>query len=63
MFSIFKHDAIKKLNKRYENKLEEIMHVQQKGDIKSYVMITAEADSIKLEIIKLQESTKNITLE
>ena len=43
MFSIFKADHIKKLNKTYEAKLEQAMHAQRNGDIKSYSMITAEA--------------------
>jgi hypothetical protein len=44
MFSIFKKDPIKKLDKRYESKLKEAMNAQRKGDIKSYVMITAKAE-------------------
>ena len=58
MFSIFKRDPIKKLDKLYESKLEEAMHAQRKGDIKSYAMITAEAEKIKVKIIDLQGSTK-----
>lgn len=58
MFSIFKKDPIKKLDKRYESKLEEAMHAQRKGDIKSYAMITAEAEKIRVQILALQASTK-----
>ncbi len=58
MFSIFKQDPIKKLDKLYESKLEEAMHAQRKGDIKSYAMITAEAEEIKEKILELQASTK-----
>lgn len=58
MFSIFKKDPIKKLNKLYESKLEEAMYAQRKGDIKSYSMITVEAEKIKVQILKLQASTK-----
>ena len=43
MFSIFKEDPIKKLDKLYESKLEEVMYALRKSDIKSYAMITAEA--------------------
>tara|TARA_R110000751_G_scaffold18522_6_gene56399 strand:- start:1357 stop:1524 length:168 start_codon:yes stop_codon:yes gene_type:complete len=53
MFSIFKKDLIKKLDKRYESKLEEAMYTQRKGDIKSYAMITAEAEKIKVQILEL----------
>jgi hypothetical protein len=58
MFSIFKKDPIKKLNKLYESKLEEAMHAQRKGDIKSYAMITAEAEKIQMKIVELQELSK-----
>ncbi|RYV01643.1 hypothetical protein SOPP22_14845 [Shewanella sp. OPT22] len=58
MFSIFKRDPIKKLDKLYESKLEEAMHAQRNGDIKSYAMITAEAEKIKVQIIELEASAK-----
>ncbi|RHW74678.1 DUF6435 family protein [Colwellia sp. RSH04] len=58
MFSIFKKDPVKKLDKLYESKLEEAMHAQRKGDIKSYAMITAEAEKIKAQILELKPSTK-----
>ena len=58
MFSIFKKDPIKKLDKLYESKLEEAMYAERKGDIKSYAMITAEAEKIKVYIKQLQASTK-----
>jgi hypothetical protein len=54
MFSIFRTNPIKKLNKRYEAKLEEAMFAQRKGDIKSYAMITAEAEKIADEIKDLE---------
>jgi hypothetical protein len=58
MFSIFKKNPLKKLNKLYEAKLEEAMHAQRRGDIKSYAMITAEADKIKVKILKLEDADK-----
>jgi hypothetical protein len=58
MFSIFKKDPIKKLNKQYDAKLEQAMYAQRNGDIKSYSMITAEADSIAMEIKALEQSLK-----
>lgn len=58
MFSIFKRDPIKKLNKLYNIKLEEAMYAQRKGDIKSYAFITAEAESIQAKIIALQDAAK-----
>jgi len=35
------------------------MHAQRKGDIKSYAMITAEAEKIKVKILELQASKKS----
>ncbi|MDP2562454.1 DUF6435 family protein [Psychrobium sp. 1_MG-2023] len=58
MFSIFKTDPIKKLNKAYEAKLEQAMHAQRNGDIKSYSMITAEAELIANKIQELENSAK-----
>ena len=54
MFSIFKSDPLKKLNKRYEAKLELAMHAQRNVDIKGYAMITAEAEEIAVEIKALE---------
>jgi hypothetical protein len=59
MFSIFKSDPIKKLNKRYEAKLELAMHAQRNGDIKGYSMITAEAEEIAVQIKALEVSKKS----
>tara|TARA_R110000787_G_scaffold97326_3_gene200934 strand:+ start:1612 stop:1791 length:180 start_codon:yes stop_codon:yes gene_type:complete len=58
MFSIFKKNPLKKLNKRYEAKLEQAMLAQRNGDIKGYAMITAEADKIAIQIQALESSEK-----
>ena len=58
MFSIFKTDPLKKLNKAYEAKLEQAMFAQRNGDIKSYAMITEEAELIADKIAVLKESQK-----
>lgn len=58
MFSIFKKDPVKKLNKRYEAKLEEAMYAQRNGDIKSYSLITAEAEKIRIEIQVLENGSE-----
>lgn len=58
MFSIFKKDPLKKLNKKYEAKLEQAMHAQRNGDIKGYSMITAEAEEIANEIQTLKRGNK-----
>jgi hypothetical protein len=59
MFSIFKTDPIKKLNKIYESKLEKAMHAQRNGDIRSYSMITAEAELIANQIKELKNRPPN----
>lgn len=56
MFSMFKKNPIKKLNKVYESKLEQAMLAQRRGDIRSYAMITAEAEDIRNQIIALQNA-------
>lgn len=58
MFSLFKKDPIKQLDKLYESKLEEAMHAQRNGDIKSYAMITAEAEKLRDELLALQRAKK-----
>ena len=58
MFSIFKKDPIKKLDKAYEDKLEQAMLAQRNGDIKAYAMITAEAEKLGEKIRELQCSEK-----
>jgi hypothetical protein len=57
MFSFLKRDPVKKLNKLYEQKLEEAMHAQRNGDIKSYSLITAEAEQIFTEIKSLENKS------
>lgn len=56
MFSIFKRDPVKKLNKAYEAKLEQAMQAQRKGDIRTYSMLTAEAELIENQIDELTNS-------
>ncbi|WP_152996165.1 DUF6435 family protein [Pseudoalteromonas sp. H105] len=57
MFSIFKKDPLKKLNKDYSAKLEQAMHAQRNGDIKSYSMLTHEAEQILKEIEALEQNS------
>lgn len=42
--------------KQYNTKLEQAMLAQRRGDIKSYSMITAEAESLWANIEKLDKS-------
>ncbi|MER2490491.1 DUF6435 family protein [Catenovulum sediminis] len=54
MFSFLKKNPVKKLTKEYEAKLEEAMYAQRKGDIRSYAMITAEAEEIASKIKEIE---------
>ncbi|EWH10416.1 hypothetical protein DS2_08083 [Catenovulum agarivorans DS-2] len=58
MLSFFKKDPIKKLNKLYAAKLEQAMWAQRNGDIRSYAMLTAEAEKIAEEIEQLKNSSQ-----
>jgi hypothetical protein len=58
MFGLFKSNPTKKLRKTYDMKLEQAMHAQRKGDIKTYSMITAEAESIWTEIETIEAKNK-----
>lgn len=58
MFSIFKSNPAKKLNKLYLAKLEQAMLAQRNGDILGYSELTAEAEDIQKRIQTI-ESPKN----
>ena len=59
MFSIFKANPTKKLNKQLDIKLELAMQAQRNGDIKSYALLTFEADEIQKKINELEaQNTK-----
>ncbi|MGS2717333.1 DUF6435 family protein [Eionea flava] len=57
MFGLFKANPEKKLQAKYEKLLEEGMQFQRKGDIKSYSMITAEAEKVLAEIQALKQES------
>ena len=59
MFSFFKKDPLKALNKQYLQKLEEAMHAQRNGNIRAYSTLTSEAEDILNEIEALEKTTKN----
>jgi len=54
MFGLFSRDPSKKMRKKYDKLLEDAMHAQRRGDIKSYSMLTAEAEALWEQIEKLQ---------
>jgi hypothetical protein len=61
MFSFFKTDPTKKLNKLYDIKLAQAMHAQRNGDIKSYGELTVEANNLYQQILAIEakKSQKN----
>lgn len=59
MFSIFKADPTKKLNKLLSIKLEQAMIAQRNGDIRTYSMLSAEAEKIDKQISEIEaQNTK-----
>ncbi len=51
---LFKSDPSKKLRKIHMEKLEAAMNAQRNGDIRSYSLITNEAEIIHKKILQLQ---------
>ena len=58
MFSIFKRNPTKKLNKLLSIKLEKAMLAQRNGDIRTYSQLSFEAEQIDKEITKIEEQNK-----
>lgn len=58
MFSMFKKDPTKKLNKQLSIKLEQAMQAQRKGDIRTYSQLSFEAQEIEKQIVKIENSHK-----
>lgn len=56
MFSFFKSNPAKKLKKRHSMLLEQAMHAQRNGDIRTYSQLTAEAEEVFQEIMSLSPS-------
>tara|TARA_R110000868_G_scaffold208829_3_gene458347 strand:- start:1637 stop:1813 length:177 start_codon:yes stop_codon:yes gene_type:complete len=58
MFGFLKADPVKKLRKIYDQKSTDAMLAQRKGDIKTYSMLTAEAEALWQQIEKLEADKK-----
>ncbi|MAD16673.1 MAG: hypothetical protein CL579_11440 [Alteromonadaceae bacterium] len=56
MFGFLKSSPLKKMKKQYDQKLEQAMLAQRKGDIRSYSMLTAEAEVLWSEIETLEKN-------
>jgi hypothetical protein len=59
MFGFLKADPVKKLRKTYDQKSTDAMLAQRKGDIKTYSMLTAEAEGLWKEIETLEAAKKS----
>ncbi len=57
MFSFLKANPSKKLKKQHSILLEQAMHAQRKGDIRTYSTLTAEADEVFKQIQQINPST------
>ena len=53
MFSFFKRNPVIKLIKRHSMLLEQAMHAQRRGDIRTYSQLTAEAEELYIKIQSL----------
>ena len=60
MFGFLKTNPKKKLHEKYEKLLFQGMQFQRNGDIKSYSMITAEAEKVLEEIKALENNTSQV---
>ena len=53
MFGFLKTDPVKKLRKVYDKKSTDAMLAQRRGDIKTYSLLTAEAEELWKQIESL----------
>lgn len=56
MFSLFKKDPTRKLQKEYEKKTQAAFQAQQNGNVRQYSLLTAEAEKIREQIDALKEN-------
>jgi hypothetical protein len=56
MFSLFKKDPIKNLEKKYLQVMEEARDIQRSGDLKAYARKIEESESIQKQIDALYEA-------
>ena len=58
MFGLFKKSPTKKLQKQYEAKLQQAIHMQRNGKIREYSFLTAEAEEIHAQMEALKAEAK-----
>jgi hypothetical protein len=55
MLGLFKRNPRKKMRKEYDALLEKAMHAQRNGDIRTYSMLTADAEALWEKIEKTSD--------
>lgn len=58
MFSLFKSDPTKKLKKQHAKLLEQAMHAQRNGDIRSYSKLVTDAEALYKQITDFEGQGK-----
>lgn len=58
MFSFLKSDPTKKLKKQHAMLLEQAMHAQRGGDIRTYSRLSTEADEVYNKIQEIEASNE-----
>ncbi|GAC15769.1 DUF6435 family protein [Aliiglaciecola lipolytica] len=58
MFGLFKANPIKKLRKKYDQKLAQAMQAQHSGNVQKYTKYNAEAEALFEKIEKLEMNCK-----
>lgn len=56
MFGLFKKNPVAKLEKQYQQLMEEAMQIQRSGDLKAYARKIEEAEKLAKEIQNLKEA-------
>ncbi|NOH71658.1 Lacal_2735 family protein [Vibrio pectenicida] len=56
MFSFLKRNPTKKLKKHHSMLLEQAMHAQRRGDIRTYSQLTVEAEELYTKIKSLSST-------
>ncbi len=56
MFNFFKRDPLQKLRQQYDAKAEQAMLAQRKGDMRLFADLTAEAEEMWAQYLKLQQA-------
>jgi len=59
MFSVFKANPTKKLNRLLLKKLEQAMHAQRNGNIHLYSQLSFEADELDKQIVAIEQQQLN----